>query len=107
MIPPPAAKLATEGSDAVEPATLSVIIVFVTISVPALLTPAPAAKAHTWPQSGTAVSGDALFPVMTLSEIDTVAPVVLPVPGGIHTPPPLAANGSGAESLNPPVMVTR
>ena len=44
---------------------------------------------------------------MTLSEIVTVAPVALPAPDGIHTPPPRAANGRGAESLNPPVMVTR
>ena len=52
-----------------------------------------------------------VLPVMTLFEIDTVAPV--PLNGGwsswevgIHTPPPNVTFESGCELLTPPVIVT-
>ena len=47
-----------------------------------------------------------LFPVMTLSAIVTVAPVVNPVAHGIETPPPKVTTVSGTELFRPPVIVT-
>ncbi len=109
-MPPAPAPEATDETIGVEPARLSVMRVFVTVNVPALSIAPPNANAHgIGPQKspgGAVVCGVTLFPVMTLSAIVTVAPVVNPVAHGIDTPPPKLTTVSGTELLRPPVIVT-
>lgn len=112
QMPAPAASLATDG-----PKALSLIRVFVTVSVPELAMPAPRANAHpSGPQggsgglvgAGSAVEGATVFRAITLSLMDTVAPVVSPSAGGIHTPPPSVNQyAGGLVVVRPPVTVTR
>ena len=67
--------------------------------------PAPSASAKVPP--GTAASGEARLPVMTLSAIVTVAPRPKFSAISMKTPPPSAANVSSALLVtSPPVMVT-
>jgi hypothetical protein len=91
----------------VDPATFSWIVVFFTVSAPALAMPPPCANAQRCPHSGTALCGATLFWLMTLSLIVTVAPVASPAAGRIEIPPPKVTNESGVASLSPPVIVTR
>src|SRR6266540_164348 len=112
QMPAAAASLATDG-----PTALSLIRVFVTVSVPELAMPPPRAKAHpSGPQGGSggsvgdgsAVEGATMFWLITLSLMETVAPVVSPSAGGIHTPPPsVNMYAGGLVVVRPPVTVTR
>jgi hypothetical protein len=104
--PPPLTPVATPGG---ELAVLSVIRVFATVRSPELSIPAPNANAHDrFPQNpgGISVCEFTVLPVMTLSVIVTLAPVVLPSAAGIQTPPPDTTDVSGCELLTPPVSVT-
>ncbi len=92
------------------PALLPLIRVRVTVRLPALSIPPPAANAHS--STGTEPHGageekvdfgSATFPAMTLSLIITAGPVELSGAESIFTPPPAANPG---ESLRPPVIVT-
>ena len=114
-MPPAETPLASDPSDAVDPAVLSLIRVSVTVSTPPLSMPPPLLKPQgRVPQKGpggTATRDVTVFPVITLSAIETVAPVALNggsgiCATGIQTPPPNVTSGSGLESLMPPVMVT-
>ena len=112
QIPPPRASVASPPLVGVEPATLSSMRVCVTVSVPQFAIPPPLANEHGLPQIGCGGPAVTLLPLMTLSEIVTVAPMVLSAAAGINTPPPAAKNpepncDSGFESLKPPVIVTR
>ena len=84
--------------------------VFVTVSVPCVVDAAARrerARERAAEAPGEhAVCGATVFPVMTLSAIVTVAPVVNPAACGIDTPPPWLTTVSGKESLTPPVIVT-
>src|SRR5262249_61907490 len=107
-MPPPWAIVAAEPSVGVEPATLSVTRVFVSVRFPELSMPPPQATAHGVgpqnPPAGKRLAGATRFPVTTLSEIATVERR-RPGPGnGIDTPPPAA---TPAKSTRPPLLVTR
>src|SRR5262245_33647316 len=108
LLPPPWGMVAAEPSAGVEPATLSVTRVLVSVRFPLLSIPPPQATAHgAGPQNlpaGKRPEGVTLFPVTKLSEIVTVARGS-PGPGnGIDTPPPAATPCS---STSPPVIVMR
>jgi hypothetical protein len=66
---------------------LSPTVVFVSVSVPQLSTPAPPANAN---PDGSEADGAVLLPVMTLFAIVTVAPPLKSALGGISIPPPAA-----------------
>ena len=112
QMPPPRASVASPPLVGVEPATLSSMRVFVTVSVPQFAIPPPLANEHGLSQIGCGGPAVTRLPLMTLSEIVTVAPIVLSAAAGINTPPPAVKKpvpncDSGFESLKPPVIVTR
>src|SRR5947209_4003079 len=126
-IAPACASLATEGNPAAAPTRLSLMVVLVTVSVPQLSIPPPYAPAngrrplqakvisggHGGPKL-TVVVGATRLSVITLFEIETVAPPLKSAFGGISMPPPIAITpavptnlvDSGLDRATPPVMVT-
>src|SRR5215469_8293533 len=128
-IPPPSQSLQIAGSPPTGPAVLSLTVVFTSVSSPQLSMPPPTAAANGhWPSGnppgrlmpeGTAADGSAMFPLIALSEIVTVAPLTGGPSagrafGGISTPPPAAHTPSfpqtgtdiGLDRARPPVIVT-
>jgi hypothetical protein len=111
-IPPLFGSLAADGPAELEPAVLFVTRVFVRVNTPPLSMPPPRLKPQgRGPQNpgGIAEFEVTTFPVISLFEIATVAPV--PSKGGwsscatgIQTPPANVTSGSGCVLLTPPVM---
>ncbi len=114
-MPPADASLAMEAREVVEPAMLFVTWVFVSVKTPPLSIPPPLLNAHArGPQKPGGITSVAVvvLPVMTLFEIETVAPATLNggwsiCATGISTPPPNVTSGFGNVVLRPPVIVTR
>src|SRR6185312_1739643 len=112
-IPPAPPSLAGDEPVVLDPAVLFVTRVLVSVRFPPLSIPPPLLNAQArGPQNpgGITELDRTVLPVMTLFEIDTVAPA--PLNGGwsscstaIVTPPPNVTAVSGTLVLSPPVIV--